>query len=247
MTDKATSQTLSAQLILALAAMLLAVYAEYSGLDLWLAHQFYDPVHQQWPLRSLFITKTLLHDDAQSVVKVLSLLMAVLMAGSFIIGRLRPYRKPLSYLFVASVTGPLIVSLLKNVTHIQIPWQLAEFGGNMPYIRLFDPVQNGLPIGHAFPGGHSSGGFAFFSLYFLCYHYAPRYRLYGFMLPLITGLVFAMDQEVRGAHFISHDLMSLAICWSSAWFWSRVYLRQQPERDQQPGIESLPVRWNNDR
>ena len=217
------------QLLLALGALIFAVYAEYSGLDMWFAHLFYDPVHNNWPLRSLFVTKTVLHDYAQGTVKILVIVMILLLVASHSVQHLRPYRRLITYLLLATVSGPIVVSLLKNLTHIQSPWQLVEFGGKMTYIRIFDPLVHDIPAGRAFPGGHSSGGFAFLSLYFLFNEYAPRYRRYGFIIPLINGIVFALNQEIRGAHFISHDLVSLAICWVSAVFWSRVFLHKPIE------------------
>ncbi len=223
------------QLLPAAGALIFAIYAEYSGLDMWFAHLFYDPVHHSWPLRSLFVTKTLLHDYAQDALKILVIVMASLLIASLAVERLRPYRKSISYLFLASISGPLVVSILKYLTHIQVPWHLIEFGGKMPYIRLFDPLTGDIPVGHAFPGGHSSGGFALLGLYFLIDEHAPRYRRYGFAIPLIIGMVFALDQEIRGAHFISHDLVSLAICWVSAVFWSRVLLLK-------PAAQRLPER-----
>jgi membrane-associated PAP2 superfamily phosphatase len=30
---------------------------------------------------------------------------------------------------------------------------------------------------------------------------------------LSVGLIFGISQQLRGAHFISHDLWTLAICW----------------------------------
>ena len=221
------SRDLSIHVLFALIVFFLAVYAEYSGLDLWIAHQFYDPANNQWPFRSLFATETLLHDFAQTLVKLIGLVTIVMVIISRVFESLTPYRTPLTYLLLASATGPLIVTFLKNITHIQIPWHLAEFGGDMPYIRLFDSVDQTLPIGHAFPGGHSSAGFAFFSVYFLFHYYAPSYRYYGLAIPLALGLLFGGDQEIRGAHFVSHDLMSLFICWSSALFWAHLYLRKQ--------------------
>lgn len=213
----------------ALLALFTAIYAEYTGLDLWIAHQFYDPANHQWPLRTLFVTKTLLHDDAQTVIKILGILSVILVIVSRLSNRLSAYKTQLTYLFLATFTGPLIVAILKDSTHIQTPWHLAEFGGELPYIRLFDPVSAAIPIGHAFPGGHSSAGFAFFSVYFLLYFYAPAYRFLGLIIPLALGTLFAIDQEIRGAHFFSHDMMSLFICWSSALIWSRVYLEKQTE------------------
>lgn len=221
-----TSQTISRHIFIALSALFLAIYAEYTDLDLWIAHQFYDSVNQQWPLRSMFITKTLLHDDAQIVIKLLGIVSISLVVISRMSERLRTFRKPLTYLFLATFTGPLIVTILKSTTHMQTPWRIAEFGGDMPYIRLFDSVNETLPIGYAFPGGHSSAGFAFFSLYFLCYFYAPTYRYLGLIIPLTLGILFAVDQEIRGAHFFSHDVMSLFICWSSALFWALFYLQR---------------------
>jgi membrane-associated PAP2 superfamily phosphatase len=203
----------------------LAVFAEYSGLDLRIAHQFYDGTAGHWPYRSLFLTEKVLHDWAQTLVKIAGGLTTVLLAASFALPRLKPYRRVIGYFLLATATGPLIVGLLKGLTHIQTPWELAQFGGDMPYIRLFDAVPDGIPIGHAFPGGHSSGGFAFFSLYFLLYYRAHRYRFFGLAVPLLLGTVFAVTQEIRGAHFLSHDLFSLAVCWTSALAWSLAFRR----------------------
>lgn len=211
-------------LALALLIFTLAVMAEYSGFDLWLARQFYDAQQQTWPYRNGYLTKTILHDYAQHAIRLIAMLVIALVAASWKIETLRRYRRELVYLLLVLASGPLLVGLLKSVTHIQIPWRLAEFSGSMPYIRLFDPVAPGIPVGHAFPGGHSSGGFALFGLYFLCERVAPRYRYLGLMTPLTIGSLFAVNQEIRGAHFLSHDLVSMAICWAMAVFWARIYL-----------------------
>jgi membrane-associated PAP2 superfamily phosphatase len=44
------------------------------------------------------------------------------------------------------------------------------------------------------------------------------------------GLLFGIAQQVRGAHMLSHDLFTLAICWSSCLVWSVLLL---PDRQQQ--------------
>ncbi len=33
------------------------------------------------------------------------------------------------------------------------------------------------------------------------------------MIGLVAGLIFGISQQLRGAHFLSHDLWSLTICW----------------------------------
>lgn len=122
-----------------------------------------------------------------------------------------------------------------------MPWDLTEFGGDMPYVRIFDPVPDGVPVGHAFPGGHSSGGFAFLSVYFLLRSRAREYRYYGLVVPVLLGIVFAATQEIRGAHFLSHDLFSLAICWTAALGWSLVFFGAEPPLDQEKATASPPV------
>ena len=201
---------------LPLIIVLFAVFSEYSGLDRALSTPFYDPVTGTWPLKSNFWTAGVLHDGAKDMVVWVMAGVLVLFVLSFFVKRMRPCRKGAGYFLFGSLLGPAIVGLLKSTTRIYTPWDLALFGGDRPYVRLFDAAPPGLPVGHAFPGGHSSGGFAFLSLYFLFSHYRPQWRYHGLAFGLILGGVFAATQEVRGAHFLSHDLFSLVICWYAA-------------------------------
>jgi membrane-associated PAP2 superfamily phosphatase len=42
-------------------------------------------------------------------------------------------------------------------------------------------------------------------------------------VPLGLGVIFGLAQQARGAHFLSHDLVSLGICWLCAAFWCRLF------------------------
>lgn len=204
------------KLITPLFVAFFAIFAEYSGLDIALERLFYDPVTKSWPWKSNFVTAGILHSGMQDAVKYVMLTLLLLLILSFFIKKLRPWRKGIAYLLAGSLLGPALVGILKSTTHIYTPWDLTVFGGDKPHIRLFDSVPPGLPVGNAFPGGHSSGGFAFLSCYFLLSYYRPKYRYYGLALGLGLGTLFAAAQEIRGAHFLSHDLFSLVICWYSA-------------------------------
>lgn len=210
-------------LLAAVAVMLLAIACEYSGLDLYLAGLVFDPVAGDWPYRSLTLTRTVLHNGGRNFVVLLALAVLALYLASYRYDALAPYRRGLLYVLVAGLSGPAIVSLLKGVTHIYTPWSLARFGGSMPYIRLFDAAPPGSLPGHAFPGGHASGGFAWFGPYFLLLAAGSRRRGLALLLPLLLGGVFSLTQELRGAHFLSHDLIALAICWSAALGWALVF------------------------
>lgn len=207
--------------------MALAVAAEYTGLDLALVRPFYDPETQTFPLKDDFFVAGVMHSFGRDVVVYVMSAILLVFAGSFAVSRLRAYRKGAGYMLLAGLTGPAIVSVLKSSTHIYSPWDLALFGSERPYIRLFDRVPPGSPIGHAFPGGHSSGGFAFLTLYFLLGHYRPQYRYVGLGIGLLVGGAFGLAQEVRGAHFLSHDLFSAAICWCVALAVFRLMFRKE--------------------
>jgi membrane-associated PAP2 superfamily phosphatase len=80
-------------------------------------------------------------------------------------------------------------------------------------VHLFAERPNGLPRARCFPGGHSSSGFALFGLYFLCLKRSRRQALAALALAITIGGLFALGQEARGAHFLSHDIWSAAIVW----------------------------------
>jgi membrane-associated PAP2 superfamily phosphatase len=214
---------LTLYLVIPVFAFMVAIAAQYSGLDMWLEHFFYNEQTHSWPYKSLFVTSVLLHTWAKNLIVVFALLNLAAIVAALFVERLKPYLKYLSYTFIAAASGPLLVSVLKAVTHIYVPWDLVVFGGDMPHVRLFDSVASTAPVGHGFPGGHSSGGFAYLSLYFALLMLNKNYKNLGILVPVTVGIVFALDQEIRGAHFLSHDLISFAICWSLALFWAIVF------------------------
>lgn len=208
--------------------MLIFSGLEFSRLDLDIAHFFYDSLKQEWPWREHWLTKTVLHDWGQKF----SIGMGVIVLMAFLMSRfksmLRPYFKLLAFLFAASVSGPALIAVLKSNTHIYCPWDLTLFGGDKPYVRLFDFASYPLPIGHCFPAGHAGGGYAFISLYFFLLLVKPAYRYHGLGVGIAIGLIFGITQQMRGAHFLSHDVFSLATCWFTslllfgAFFWKDV-------------------------
>ena len=201
----------------------LAVLSEYSGLDVLIESYFFNSQTGSWPYKSLFITKEILHTGGRDLVVLLAGFNGLAIIMSFFVNSMRPYRKHLFFVLIASVTGPLIVGILKNTTHIYTPWSLKIFGGDKPYIRIFDAVPFASSVGHAFPGGHSSGGFALISVYFALLAMNNKYQYYGMVMPLMLGICFSITQEIRGAHFLSHDLFSLVICWVSSLVWSIIF------------------------
>ena len=190
------------------------VVFQFTELDVWLARHFYNAQLQLWPYREHWLLQGVIHKAGRLAVYVLGgfMLVALLLSlrGA---SRWASYREALLFLVLAGISGPLVVTYFKSHTVIYCPWDVALFGGAKPHVKLFDRIVGALAVGHCFPAGHSSLGFTWVNLYFLGLVVKPAYKFYGLAVGLGMGMVFAAAQEIRGAHFLSHDLFSLALCW----------------------------------
>jgi membrane-associated PAP2 superfamily phosphatase len=133
--------------------------------------------------------------------------------ASFAVARLKPWRRELLYVFCGMALVIGLVGGLKELTNVDCPWDLADFGGANPYVPLFADRPNGLKHAACFPAAHSSSGFALLAIYFALRRRSVRAARAAFWAAMTVGLVFAFGQEARGAHFFSHDLTSAALAW----------------------------------
>nr|WP_243748827.1 phosphatase PAP2 family protein [Pseudomaricurvus alcaniphilus] len=125
---------------------------------------------------------------------------------------MRAHRQGLAFLCSTVILALLLVSTLKGLTHIDCPWSFQRYGGERAYEPIFQKIF-GSGNGRCFPSGHASGGYAWIALYFYCLLYKPRWRYVGLAFGLLLGLTFGLAQQLRGAHFVSHDIWTLTICW----------------------------------
>ena len=123
--------------------------------------------------------------------------------------RLRRWRHQALFVF-AMVLVTATVGLLKVVTNVDCPWDLAGFGGDRPYVTLFGDRPDYLPRAQCFPGAHSSSGFALVCFYFVLRDRSRAAGALGAGRAVLVGAVFSIGQQARGAHFLSHDLASAA-------------------------------------
>ena len=185
-----------------------------AGGDAWLADQFYRLEGHHWALQNAWITSHLVHKGGKWASTFGALLAIVLCFHAWRNARAAAWRWPLLYLVLAVALGTGTVSLLKSITHMDCPWDLLRYGGTRAYVGLFATRPHGMPPGVCFPAGHSSAGFAWVSLYFFALMVRPAWRWGGLAVGMLAGGVFGLSQQLRGAHFLSHDLWTLATCWT---------------------------------
>ena len=180
------------------------------GGDFWFADELYRLEGGHWALQHAWLTHQLIHGAGKwlSQLAVLGVLFATLRAWRAV----QPQRWAWLALLASVAVSTGLVSLLKHVTHMDCPWDLARYGGTQAFYGLLES-RHGIPASGCFPAGHASAGYAWLALYFFALAVAPRWRWPAFALALSVGLLFGLSQQLRGAHFLSHDLWTLAICW----------------------------------
>lgn len=200
---------------------------EWTGIDLLLARLAWDPASATFPWRNHPLTTRVAHDG----VKFASVLVFAWIAFSAFkpIGPLRRLgRAQRSYLLAAAVVCLVVVSLMKRASALHCPWDLAQFGGTHPYLRLLDPVPPAWTRGGCFPAGHVLSAFAYIGGYFAWRSTDRRAARIWAAAALLVGALAGASQQLRGAHFLSHTLWTAWLCWTlsatMAWF-ARARLR----------------------
>jgi membrane-associated PAP2 superfamily phosphatase len=191
---------------------LLAVSIELGGIDMWLADKFYAWEGGRWALKNAWITSAIIHNLGKHLSLLIALIILLGFVSTYISPRVRAYRPELLYLLVAAGGGSVLISILKDITHVSCAWDFSRYGGETEYATVFTQLLHRTGD-NCFPAGHASGGYAWLASYFLGLHLNSKWRWAGLGLALSVGLIFGISQQLRGAHFISHDLWTLGICW----------------------------------
>lgn len=197
------------------AAVTLLTLLEHTSVDLWLADRWFALEGGTWAWRDHWLAYDVIHHHGKQLVIAFGLVVLAMIVFGFFHTRFRKWRLPLIYLLTGMALPAAAIARFKRLSPVPCPWDLARYGGESEYVRTFEHTFGFTDVGHCFPSGHASGGFALLALYFATYLYARRPAL--LLLPgLLVGSVFALGQQARGAHFLSHDLWSLSLCWFAA-------------------------------
>lgn len=211
------------------------------SIDQWIEDAFYWPGVHRWSMdgdsalgKLLFYTgpKALIITLAVAL-GLLALLPGKLLAGARSRFAWLPARREALYLVLCLALIPATCNRLKAVTNIYCPYEDVRYDGKAPYVRLWDDYpedfkklqrENPKERGRGFPAGHASGGFA------LCaFAFTMRRRWIGFALGAGVGWWMGGYQMMKGAHYLSHTLVSWSLAVLIA-FGLAMIVRPEPGR-----------------
>ena len=203
--------TLRRDLAITVAALLVVLAWDLSGLDLAAVRLYGDETGFAW--RDAVLTRSVLHDGGRWVGFAVLSALVVNVSRPLWPGPTR--RERVRWLAVTLVCL-LAVPALKQLSTTSCPWDLAEFGGTARHVSHWHVgLSDGGP-GRCFPSGHATAAFAFFSGWFALRPHHPRAARRWLVAVLAFGLAFGWAQLARGAHYPSHTLWSAWLCWAMA-------------------------------
>lgn len=196
-----------------------------SGLDRAMAHWF--GTAQGFPWRENWFVVDVLHDTAQRIGW--TWLAGMALGVFWPLGVLRRLgRGERASMVVGTLLALLAITWMKHASQSSCPWDLAEFGGTGVYVSHWAWGVSDGGTGHCFPGGHASTGFALMAGYFGLRGKAPGAARFWLAGALLAGFGLGLVQQMRGAHFMSHNLWTAWICWVVAGLAHAAFRRLQP-------------------
>jgi membrane-associated PAP2 superfamily phosphatase len=196
-------------------ATLLLIVDLTTDFDRTLTRYAYDAHSAGFPLRTNYWLDVVMHHWTKYAVITIGCMATGALLLSFALPALEPHRRVLFFLALAIALAPLSVTAGKAASVRHCPWDIEEFGGLVPYTRIFEPIAPAVKPGHCFPAGHASTGFALMAFYFAAYARGMRKAAAASLaIGMAAGFVLGAGRVLQGAHFASHVAWSGVVCWA---------------------------------
>ncbi len=207
-------------------ALLVAVMAlaEFTSLDLAVQDRFYDFAAQRWAVdRDAPGPRFWFYDAPKVAIIALGVGVLVLAAGP---ARWRRGidRRAWWVALATLATVPALIGAGKSLTNTFCPSEIRRYGGDVPYVKVCSPYpEDDRPArrGRCFPAGHASGGFALLGLIGLAR--TRRGRWTALAVAMGVGGAMGIYQMAKGAHYLSHTLVTMLVAWGVFIGWRRIF------------------------
>jgi membrane-associated PAP2 superfamily phosphatase len=205
---------------LLLVAVMLGVLFHATRLDLQLARPYYDPINHAFPWRFAWVSKYLVHRYLKyallgcGIAVWLVALARTRRAPATAQGFLARHRRRWWCVAWSFVAVPIVIGILRRLSPLHGPWEIADVGGYAPYFDLLSAAPAGIRAGHCFPAAFVASGSWLIAFALLWYpEHKPRSVAIGIAATLLA-LGMGWVQQMRGAHFLSHTLWSIWLSWT---------------------------------
>lgn len=204
--------------IVIILATLIAIFLlfELTNIDMFVQRFFYDDSSHKWLLsheKGSWLDIVFYTGIKKSII-IFAVIILFLYLYSFkkSAKNLREYRSGLLIVWLSVLIVPSIIGILKATTNVPCPCDSIYFGGNYPYIRVFDSMpQEIIKKFKCYPAGHASGGFALMSLYFL--FKSKRNKIISITIALAIGWSMGIYKMLIGHHYLSHTIITMLLAW----------------------------------
>ncbi len=218
--------------LLALFALFLVFIYPKTGLDQTLIAPYFNVVLHRFMLKHHVFLEQYMHTHLKALITLIAISALLLglkvsiykTTGVSFLTRLQLlYTNAYFFAFIGMVVSTSVVSILKSISIHGCPKDLTMYGGSLPLLDLFARLPSGVKAGHCFPGGHASGGFALMAFYFAFKEIKPKLAKLGLICGLALGFAMGWAQMMRGEHFLSHNLWTAWVVWTTLLMLTFVY------------------------
>jgi membrane-associated PAP2 superfamily phosphatase len=200
---------------------------ELTNADLWVQDVLFDFTRGRWRVDGYDpLWRALFYTGPKLLLIVFGAVTLVLTAGParwrVRAGLAEVPRVGLGALVLTLATTPALVGGGKAVTNVFCPSEIRRYGGDVCYVKVletFPPADRPTRKGHCFPAGHASGAFALMALAGVAR--TRRGQCLGVAVGLIVGGVMSAYQMAKGAHYLSHTMVTALLAWIVFVVWIR--------------------------
>ena len=208
-------------------------FFEKTNVDLGVQDFFYDFTRQSWLVNAKATVPRMIFYNAPKVVIIITAVIALFLCAlrskyRFRLLKTVVRRCDLIVLIATLAVAPSLISVCKAKSNVFCPHQVTRYGGEQPYVRVLEAYpsdHSNRQKGKGFPAGHASGGFALMSLAGLAT--SRRGRKLGIAIGLTVGTGMGVYQMAKGAHYLSHTLITALFCWLVFLVARRIFLTEK--------------------